>query len=301
MKNKTHYHTATIKGVEVFYREAGPADAPTLLLLHGYPTSSHMYRNLMNHLSDRYHLIAPDYPGYGRSEQPPMADFDYSFANYAAIVEELLTHLKVETYSLYLMDYGAPVGWTLASKYPERVESIIVQNGCCYEEGLETFWDPIKALWKDRNDQEAIKTLRTFHNVEGLKWQYTHSVPDPGVVSPDNWEIDLRHLLRPENDDIQIALFYDYRNNVTQYPKWQAYLRANNPEMLIVYGKNDFIFPVSGAEAFKKDVKNLEYHLYDTGHFALESFGDEISATIKDFLDRKVAAKTKNMQKAVLA
>ncbi|HEX8314919.1 MAG TPA: alpha/beta hydrolase [Flavisolibacter sp.] len=301
MKNKTHYHTATIKGMEVFYREAGPADAPTLLLLHGYPTSSHMYRNLMNHLSDRYHLIAPDYPGYGRSEQPPMADFDYSFANYAAIVEELLTHLKVETYSLYLMDYGAPVGWTLASKYPERVESIIVQNGCCYEEGLETFWDPIKALWKDRNDQEAIKTLRTFHNVEGLKWQYTHSVPDPGVVSPDNWEIDLRHLLRPENDDIQIALFYDYRNNVTQYPKWQAYLRANNPEMLIVYGKNDFIFPVSGAEAFKKDVKNLEYHLYDTGHFALESFGDEISATIKDFLDRKVAAKTKNMQKAVLA
>jgi pimeloyl-ACP methyl ester carboxylesterase len=301
MKNKTHYHYATINGVEIFYREAGPIDAPTLVLLHGYPTSSHMYRNLINDLSDKYHLVAPDYPGYGRSEQPPMADFEYSFENYATIVEELLKHLQIEKYSLYLMDYGAPVGWTLASKYPEKVETIIVQNGCCYEEGLEAFWDPIKALWDDRNDQEAIKKLQTFHNAEGLKWQYTHNVPDASLISPDNWELDLRHLLRPENGDIQIEMFYDYRNNVRQYPKWQAYLRSSSPEMLIVYGKNDYIFPVSGAEAFKKDVKNLEYHLYDTGHFALESFGDEIAATIRDFLDRKVGAKKQSMQMAEMA
>ena len=295
MKNKTHYHFVKIKGVDIFYREAGPSDAPTLVLLHGYPTSSHMYRNLIMDLSDKYHLIAPDYPGYGRSEQPPIKDFAYTFENYANIVDELLMHLGVKKYSLYLMDYGAPVGWTLAYKHPERIETFIVQNGCCYEEGLETFWDPIKALWKNRNDKEAIKKCQAFHSPDGLKWQYTHSVPDPTVVTPDNWEIDLRHLLRPENDDIQIAMFYDYRNNVKQYPKWQAYLREQNPEMLIVYGKDDFIFPVTGAEAFKKDVKNLEYHLYPTGHFALESFGHEISATIRDFLDRKVGTSKKEV------
>jgi pimeloyl-ACP methyl ester carboxylesterase len=198
------------------------------------------------------------------------------------------------------MDYGAPIGWTLASKYPKRVETIIVQNGCCYEEGLETFWDPIKALWKDRNDQEAITKCRTFHSPEGLKWQYTHSVPDVSLISPDNWELDLRHLLRPENDDIQIQMFYDYQNNVKQYSKWQEYLRTENPEMLIVYGKDDYIFPGAGAEAFKKDVKNLEFHLYPTGHFALESFGDEIAATIRDFLGRKVGAGRQNKQKPEL-
>jgi pimeloyl-ACP methyl ester carboxylesterase len=172
--------------------------------------------------------------------------------------------------------------------YPERIETLIVQNGCCYKEGLEAFWDPIKALWEDRNNKEAIKQCQAFHSPEGLKWQYTDGVADPSVVSPDNWEIDLRHLLRPENDDIQIAMFYDYRNNVKQYPKWQTYLREQNPEMLIVYGKNDYIFPVAGAEAFKKDVRNLEFHLYDTGHFALESFGPEIATTIRNFLERKV-------------
>jgi len=291
MKNKTHYRTVKIKGIEIFYREAGPDSAPTLLLLHGYPTSSHMYRHLISELSDEYHLVAFDYPGYGRSEQPPIADFDYTFENYAAIAEALLEHLQIGKYSLYLMDYGAPVGWRLASKYPERIETIIVQNGCCYEEGLEAFWDPIKALWKDRNDKEAIKACQGFHSPDGLKWQYTHSVPDPTVVSPDNWELDLRHLLRPENDDIQIGLFYDYRTNVRLYPQWQEYLRTKDPEMLIVYGKDDYIFPGVGAEAFKRDVKNLEFHLYPTGHFALESFGDEIIPTIRDFLGRKVSKK----------
>jgi pimeloyl-ACP methyl ester carboxylesterase len=286
---KTTFNTAKINGVEVFYREAGDRNKPTLVLLHGYPTSSHMYRNLIRDLSDRYHLIAPDYPGYGRSEQPPIAKFEYTFDNFAKIVTNLLKQLGIEKYSLYLMDYGAPVGFRIASASPEKVDSLIIQNGCAYEEGLEAFWDPIKAYWKNRNDKEAENTLRTFHDANGLKWQYTHSVPDPSVISPDNWEIDLRHLERPENGDIQLALFYDYQHNVTLYSQWQQYFRDHQPQTLVVYGKNDYIFPGSGAEAFKKDLENLEFHLFDTGHFALESHGDEIAMIISDFLDRKVA------------
>ena len=288
MKNQTQHKYAQINGVNIFYREAGPKDAPVLVLLHGYPSSSHMFRNLISNLSDCYHLIAADYPGYGRSDQPPIAEFDYTFDNYAVIIEQLLMQLGVKKYSLYLMDYGAPVGWRIAYKHPERIETLIVQNGCAYDEGLEAFWDPIKAYWANKNDMVAEKALRGFHSPDGLKWQYTHGVPDPGVISPDNWEIDLRHLERPENDRIQLDMFYDYQTNVTMYPKWQEYFRTHNPEMLIVYGKNDYIFPVAGAEAYKKDVKNLEYHLFDAGHFALESSGNEIADTIRQFLDKKV-------------
>ncbi|RZJ52863.1 MAG: alpha/beta hydrolase [Flavobacterium sp.] len=286
---KTSYHTKKINGVEIFYREAGDKQKPTLVLLHGYPTSSHMFRNLINYLADDFHVIAPDYPGYGRSEQPPIADFAYTFENFSTIIKTLLDELGIKKFSLYLMDYGAPVGFRIASRNPDSIETLIVQNGCAYEEGLETFWDPFRALWKDRNDKEAAATLSTFHAPDGLKWQYTHNVPDTSVVSPDNWEVDLRHLERPENGDIQLALFYDYRTNVPLYPEWQEYFRKYNPEMLIVYGKDDYIFPGVGAEAFKKDVKNLEFHLFPTGHFALESFGDEISELIKDFLKRKTA------------
>lgn len=288
MKNQTTYHYIDINGTNIFYREAGPKDAPVLVLLHGYPASSHMFRNLIAELSDEFHLIAADYPGYGRSEQPPIADFAYTFDNFAVIVESLLKKLNINNYSLYLMDYGAPVGWRLAAKYPEKIETLIVQNGCAYDEGLETFWDPIKAYWKDRNNKEAEDTLRTFHNPDGLKWQYTHGLADKSVISPDNWEIDLRHLERNENGQIQLDLFYDYRTNPPKYPEWQQYFRNHNPKMLIVYGKNDYIFPVAGAEAYKKDVKNLEYHLFDAGHFALESHGIEIAATIRDFLNRKL-------------
>lgn len=285
---KTTYHTRKINGVEIFYREAGNKNNPTLVLLHGYPTSSHMFRNLINDLSDRYHLIAPDYPGYGRSEQPPMKDFSYTFENMANIVTTLLGELEIKKYSLYLMDYGAPIGFRIASASPEKIDTLIIQNGCAYDEGLESFWDPIKAYWKDVNNKEAEATLRTFHNLDGLKWQYTHNVPDVSAISPDNWEIDLRHLERPENGAIQLAMFYDYQTNVALYPKWQEYFRAYQPETLIVYGKDDYIFPGSGAEAFKKDLKNLEFHLFDAGHFALESFGKEIGGLISDFLARKV-------------
>ncbi len=285
---KTTFKTEKINGVDIFYREAGDKNKPTLVLLHGYPTSSHMYRNLIQSLSHKYHLIAPDYPGYGRSEQPPMAEFEYTFDNFAKIITALLEKLNIQKYSLYLMDYGAPIGFRIASASPEKIDTLIVQNGCAYEEGLEAFWDPIKAYWADKNNKDAENTLRGFHDLNGLKWQYTHSVPDPSVVSPDNWEIDLRHLERPENGAIQLALFYDYQTNVPLYPSWQQYFRDHQPEMLIVYGKNDYIFPGSGAEAFKKDVKNLEFHLFNAGHFALESHGEEISAIIDDFLDRKV-------------
>lgn len=290
MKNQTQHHFVSINGVNIFYREAGDKKAPTLVLLHGYPTSSHMYRNLINDLSDRYHLIAPDYPGYGRSDQPAIADFAYTFDNFATIVKALLEKLAINKYSLYVMDYGAPVGWRIASGAPEKIETLIVQNGCAYDEGLEDFWNPIKAYWADHNDKSAEDTLRAF-NTDGLKWQYTNGVPDASLISPDNWEIDLRHLERPENAQIQLDLFYDYRTNVGLYPQWQEYFRKYNPEMLIVYGKNDHIFPVAGAEAYKKDVKNLEYHLFDTGHFALESHGNEIAGVIRKFLDKKTGAK----------
>lgn len=286
---KTTYHTKKINGVEIFYREAGDKKKPTLLLLHGYPTSSHMFRNLINDLSDKYHLIAPDYPGYGRSEQPPIAEFKYTFENMAAIMTQLLKELDIQKFSLYLMDYGAPIGFRIAIANPEKIDSLIIQNGCAYEEGLEAFWDPFKVYWKDINNKEAANTLQGFHSPDGLKWQYTHNVPNPELVSPDNWEIDLRHLERPENNEIQLAMFYDYQTNVVLYPKFQEYFRKYQPETLIVYGKDDYIFPGVGAEAFKKDLKNLEFHLFETGHFALESYGKEIGELIEDFLDRKVS------------
>jgi len=284
---KTSYHTRKINGVEIFYREAGDKNKPTVVLLHGYPTSSHMFRNLIHDLSDDFHLIAPDYPGYGRSEQPPIGEFDYTFENMSNIVKTLLDELGIAKFSLYLMDYGAPIGFRIASRNPDQIDTLIIQNGCAYEEGLETFWDPFKVYWKDINNEEAKNTLSTFHAPDGLKWQYTHAVPDPSVISPDNWEIDLRHLERPENGDIQLAMFYDYQTNVVLYPEWQEYFRNYQPETIVVYGKDDYIFPGVGAEAFKKDLKNLEFHLFSTGHFALESFGAEMGALIKDFLLRK--------------
>jgi pimeloyl-ACP methyl ester carboxylesterase len=288
MRNKTTYNFIKVAGVNIFYREAGPKDAPTLLLLHGYPSSSFMFTNLINDLSDKYHLIAPDYPGFGKSEQPSIADFDYTFDNFAAIIEALLGMLNIDKYSLYLMDYGAPIGYRIATKHPEKIDTLIVQNGCAYEEGLDTFWEPIKAYWHDRNNKEAEVILRSFYHPDGLKWQYTHGVPDTTAISPDNWEMDLRHLERRENAQIQLDLIYDYRTNPPRYPDWQQYFREHDPDMLIVYGKNDYIFPASVAEAYKKDVKTLECHLFDTGHFALESHGIEIAATIQNFLDRKV-------------
>ncbi|MEM9144318.1 MAG: alpha/beta hydrolase [Bacteroidota bacterium] len=281
----TTFHTAKVAGLDIFYREAGPKNAPTLVLLHGYPTSSHMFRNLMKDLSEDYHLIAPDYPGYGRSSQPPMAEFDYTFDNFAEIVDELLVQLKVDRYGLYLMDYGAPVGYRIFEKHPERVTAFIVQNGNAYTEGLTDFWNPLRKLWAD-NSEANKKPLEAFHQMEGLKWQYLHGVQDSSKVSPDNWYHDLQHLTRPENNEIQLALFYDYRTNVEHYPGWQKLFRKYQVPTLVVWGKNDIIFPASGAHPYKRDLKNTEFHLLDTGHFALEEKGDEIAAYISKFLKK---------------
>lgn len=289
MANQTMHRTVEIDGVEIFYREAGSPNAPTILLLHGFPTSSHMFRNLMPALSDRFHLVAPDYPGFGNSDQPPMEEFEYTFDRLAEIVEKFTEELGLESYSIYLMDYGAPVGYRLASKHPERVDALIVQNGNAYDEGLLKFWDPIKKYWKERTPENA-EPLTGFITPEGVEWQYTHGVRNPETISPDNWNVDLRHLTRAGNPEIQLALFYSYGSNPPLYPEWQAYFRKHQPPTLVVWGKNDFIFPAEGAHPYKQDLKNLEFHLLDTGHFALEEEGETIANHIRNFLGGNLSA-----------
>ena len=273
---QTLHKTINVDGVDIFYREAGRKDAPTILLLHGFPTSSQMFRNLIPALSDRFHLVAPDYPGFGNSAQPAMDKYEYTFDNLANTMERFVDKLGIDKYSVYLMDYGAPVGLRLASKNPEKITSLIVQNGNAYDEGLLKFWDPIRSYWKERTAENA-KPLAGFISPDGVKWQYTHGVRDASTISPDTWNVDLRHLTREGNPSIQLALFYDYQNNVSHYPEWQAYFREHQPPTLIVWGKNDYIFPAEGAHPYKRDLKNLEFHLLDTGHFALEEDGKVIA------------------------
>jgi len=284
------YHTVSIDGVDVFYREAGRKDAPAVLLLHGFPTSSHMYRNLISALADKYRVIAPDYPGFGQSAMPDRAKFSYTFGNYAQLVEALTEKLGVDRYALYVMDYGAPVGFRLAAKHPERVTALIVQNGNAYVEGIQKFWEPIQKYWASgsEEDREAIRWLTSL---KATKWQYTHGVPDTTLVSPDSWTMDQARLDRPGNQEIQLDLFYDYRTNIPLYPEWQAYLRKHHPPTLVVWGKNDQIFVVDGADPYKRDLPNAEIHLIDTGHFALETHGQEIAGLIRDFLGRSLPVK----------
>jgi pimeloyl-ACP methyl ester carboxylesterase len=283
----THHRTATVDGVDIFYREAGPADAPVVLLLHGFPTSSHMFRNLIPALADRYRVIAPDYPGFGQSAMPDHREFAHTFAHYADLVDGLLGQLGVQRYALYVMDYGAPVGYRLALKHPERVSALIVQNGNAYEEGLKEFWDPIKAYWADGSAarREALAFLVA---PETTKFQYVDGVRDVSRISPDNWVHDQALLDRPGNKDIQLDLFRDYGSNVPLYPQFQAFFRERKPPTLLVWGQNDKIFPADGAHPYKRDLPDLEFHLFDTGHFALEDKADEIFPLIHDFLDRKI-------------
>jgi pimeloyl-ACP methyl ester carboxylesterase len=291
--SQTRHRTIKIGDLDIFFREAGPVDAPTVLLLHGFPTSSHMFRNLIPALSDRFHVIAPDYPGFGASSMPGIDEFDYTFDAIADVVDALVTRLGIEQYSLYLMDYGAPVGYRLALKHPERVQSLIVQNGNAYDEGLLEFWDPIKAYWQDRSEENAKTLEDSLLTLDATKWQYTHGVRDLTTISPDNWFHDQFLLERPGNKQIQLQLFYDYGSNPARYAAWQEFFRSQQPPTLIVWGKNDFIFPGEGAEPYRRDLRDLEVHLLDTGHFALEEDGDVIAARIRDFLDRKVV-QTKN-------
>ncbi len=285
----THHRTKTIDGIKIFYREAGPSGAPVVLLLHGFPTSSHMFRNLIPELADRYHVIAPDYPGYGQSDMPDRAQFAYTFDRFGELVDGLLDQLGAKRYAMYVMDYGAPVGWRLALKHPDRVSALIVQNGNAYEEGLKEFWDPIKAYWSDHSEEHR-KALYVLVKPETTKFQYTDGVSDITRVAPDNWVHDQALLDRPGNAEIQMDLFYDYRTNLPLYPNIQAYFRKHQPPTLIVWGKNDKIFPADGAHPYKRDLPKVEFHLIDTGHFALEDKSDEMVPLIRDFLSRKVAS-----------
>jgi pimeloyl-ACP methyl ester carboxylesterase len=284
----TTYQTIDVDGLNIFYREAGSPSNPTILLLHGFPTSSHMFRNLIPALADRFHLIAPDYPGFGNSSMPTVEQFDYTFNRLAEVMEKFTEAVGLSKYSLYLMDYGAPIGFRLATKHPERVEALIVQNGNAYEEGLRDFWEPLKAYWSDRSSENADK-LRQFFTLDATKWQYTHGVRNSQVISPDNWIIDQYFLDRSGNNDIQLALFYSYGSNPPLYPQWQEYLRTHQPPTLVVWGKNDFIFPAEGAHPYKRDLKTIEFHLLDTGHFALEEEGEAIADYIRNFLTAHVA------------
>ena len=286
-KVMTTYRTVSIDGLDIFYREAGERDNPTILLLHGFPTSSHMFRNLIPALADRFHLVAPDYPGYGNSSMPSVDEFDYTFDHLAQIVEKFITAINLKKYSLYVMDYGAPIGYRIAAKYPERVEALIVQNGNAYEEGLREFWEPIKAYWQNRSPENADK-LKYLVTLEATKWQYTNGVRNLEAISPDTWNMDQLFLDRPGNGEIQLALLYSYGTNPPLYPQWQEYFRNYQPPTLIVWGKNDYIFPAEGAYPYQRDLKDVEFHLLDTGHFALEEEGEAIANYIRQFLTSRL-------------
>jgi len=283
-------HVVQVQGVKVFYREAGDPTAPTVLLLHGYPTSSLMYRNLIPLLADRYHVIAPDLPGFGFTEVPADVHYTYSFDHLAETMQAFTETLGLKKYALEVFDYGAPVGWRLAVAHPERITAIITQNGNAYAEGLSNAWNPIQTYWQHPTPENRA-ALREFLKPDSIKWQYTHGVPDPSRVDPAAYVMDAALFERPGNDEIQLDLFLDYANNVKQYPAYQAYFKQWQPPLLAVWGKNDPFFAPAGAQAFKKDIPNVEIHFYDTGHFALESHGAEIGAQIHAFLDRTVGAK----------
>lgn len=282
-----HYRSAVIDGVRIAYVEAGPKDAPVVLLLHGFPTSSHQYRRLIPLLADRYRVIAPDYPGFGESDAPDPAHFEYSFAHYANLIDDLSGRLGATRYALYLFDYGAPVGYRLALKHPERVSALIIQNGNAYEEGLGKFWDPIKADWAQRSPATRA-ALAFLVAPETTRFQYQDGMEDPSRIDPANWRHDQPLLDRPGNQDIQLDLFRDYGSNVGLYPQFQAFFRKYRPPTLIVWGQNDMIFPAAGAEPYRRDLPDAEVHLLNTGHFALEDQLHKMGPLIHDFLDRKV-------------
>ena len=285
-EHPTSYKTIKVSGLDIFYREAGPANAPAILLLHGFPTSSHMFRNLIPALADKYHVIAPDYPGYGHSSMPSVDEFKYTFDNLADVIDSFIQQIGIQHYSLYVMDYGAPVGFRIASRHPERVQSLIVQNGNAYEEGLLDFWKPFRAYWSDRSDLNAME-MRKLLIMDATHWQYTNGVQQLERINPDNWLVDQTLMDRPGNKEIQLALFYSYGSNPPLYPKWQEYFRQYQPPMLIVWGKNDYIFPPEGAYPYRRDLTNVDFHILNTGHFALEEDGATIAALMRSFLAKQ--------------
>ncbi|MGH9648478.1 MAG: alpha/beta fold hydrolase, partial [Bryobacteraceae bacterium] len=270
---------------KVFYREAGASTAPKLLLLHGFPSSSHMFRDLIPLLADRFHIIAPDLPGFGQSDMPPRERFTYTFDNIAAVIDRFTEVVKFDRFAIYVFDYGAPTGFRIAARHPERISAIISQNGNAYEEGLSEGWNPIRAYWEDPSEAHR-KALRSFLAPEATRWQYTHGVSDETCVSPDGIALDNFYLARPSADEIQLDLFGDYKSNVALYPTFQEYFRKHKPRLLAVWGKNDPFFLPPGAQAFRRDIPGAEVRLFDTGHFALETHAKEIAEAIGEFLSR---------------
>lgn len=283
----TYHRTADVAGVELFYREAGERGAPVVVLLHGFPSSSHMYRNLIPALADRYHVIAPDLPAFGLSARPAPADFQYGFANFAQIVGSLLEQIGVGRYALYVMDYGAPTGFRLALAHPERVTALIVQNGNAYEEGMGDFWAPTRAYWADRETNRDA--MRPFLTLDGTRFQYLAGVSDEARVDPAAWLTDQLFLDRPDATEIQLDIIYDYRTNVALYPEIHRYFREYRPPTLILWGEKDPIFIPAGARAYLRDLPDAELHFFGTGHFALEEKADEMVPILRDFLARSLS------------
>jgi pimeloyl-ACP methyl ester carboxylesterase len=288
-QHQVHYKTVRVSDLDIFYREAGPQTAPVILLLHGFPTSSNMFRNLIPRLAGSFHVVAPDYPGFGQSSMPDHQSFAYTFENLTNVVETLVERLGLGKFSLYVMDYGAPVGYRLALRRPDQVQALIVQNGNAYDEGLREFWDPIKKYWADPGPENRT-ALHFLVDAKSTRWQYENGVTDQTLLDPTTWLVDQAGLDRPGNREIQMDLFYDYRTNVPLYPQFQAFFRKYQPPTLIVWGKNDFIFPPEGAAPYQRDLQNVETHLLDTGHFALETHGEEIASRIEEFLRKQKLA-----------
>jgi pimeloyl-ACP methyl ester carboxylesterase len=281
-----HYRTVKIDKLDIFYREAGPAEGPVLLLMHGFPSSSFMFRHLIENLKYRYHIIAPDYPGFGHSSVPPIDSFEYSFDNLSKVMEKLVDRLNIRSFSMYIQDYGAPVGLRLVTRRPELLQCLIIQNGNAYEEGLGDAWAPLKAIWTDPENPDKKKQVIDFMNLAGTKFQYLEGAVDSTLISPDSYTIDQYLLERPGIKDIQYQLFYDYRNNLKAYSSFQQMFREKQPPALVVWGENDVFFLKKGAFAYGKDLKTIEYNFYKTGHFALEEFGEEIRSKIDVFLQK---------------
>jgi pimeloyl-ACP methyl ester carboxylesterase len=280
---KTVHQTVEVNGTKIFYRQAGPKGAPTLLLLHGFPSASHMFRDLIPKLAQKYHVVAPDFPGFGQSDMPPREAFAYTFANLAGVIGKFTEALGLEKFAIYIFDYGAPVGLRMALANPERITAIISQNGNAYEEGLSDGWNPIRAYWNEKS-QANRDALRGFLTPETTMFQYTHGVSDPTLVSPDGRSLDDFYLARPGAHELQLDLLGDYASNVSMYPQFQEYFRKNQPPVLAVWGKNDPFFLPPGAEAYKRDIPKAKIVFYDTGHFALETHAPEIGQEIVAFL-----------------
>jgi pimeloyl-ACP methyl ester carboxylesterase len=280
-----NYRTADVDGWKIFYREAGRKDAPALLLLHGFPSAGHMFRDLIPHLADRFHIVAPDLPGFGQSDLVARGMFAYTFDHIAEVIDRFTEVIGLKRFAIYVFDYGAPTGFRIAAKRPERITAIISQNGNAYEEGLSDGWNPIRAYWEDASEKNR-EALRALLKPETTVWQYTHGVPDATKVSPDGYSLDNFYLSRPGADEVQLDLFGDYKSNIALYPAFQNYFRTHKPPFLAVWGKNDPFFLPPGAEAFKRDIPNATVRFFDTGHFALETHAAEIAAAIRDFLPR---------------